>query len=266
MLLGMQTLPVVTVVTPSFNQAQFLEETIQSVLGQEYPALEYWVMDGGSTDSSVEILRRYNGQLNWVSEKDKGQTDAINKGFERASGDILMYINSDDVMSPGVIWKVVKLFEEHPDAQWITGEYQIIDQDGKPREGFIAVYKRIQRAIMQLLPFAQGFFLGINNPVAQPSTWIRRSAWEEVGPFSVELRYTMDYEYWLRLLALSPVLIVSDVLSKFRVHSLSKGGTAYHTQMAEQLSVARAQGVAKPLLVLQGLHNQLILFVYQFIR
>ncbi len=262
----MKSLPVVTVITPSFNQAQFLEQTIKSVLSQNYPALEFWVMDGGSTDGSVEILRKYTGQLNWVSEKDKGQTDAINKGLERASGEILMYINSDDVMLPGTIWKVVRLFERYPQALWLTGDYRIIDANNRPREGFIAIYKRVQRSLMGRFLWLQPIFLGINNPIAQPSTWWRREALEEVGRFTTSLRYTMDYEFWLRLLKVRRALNVPFEFSAFRVHSLSKGGTAYQKQMAEQLEVAREQGVSPVLLALQALHNRLILAVYRWIR
>lgn len=259
-------LPLVTIVTPSYNQAQFLRATIESVLNQNYPALEYWVIDGGSTDGSVDILREYSGRLNWISEPDNGQTDAINKGFQRSSGQILMYINSDDVMLPGAIWKVVNTFTEHPEALWLTGEYRIIDENGRQRESFIALYKRIQRSCMALWPSLQSVLLSLNNPIAQPSTWWRREAWEAVGQFTETLRYTMDYEYWWRLLELMPVLVVPYTLSAFRVHGASKGGTAYHQQMREQLEVAQRRGVSSMLLALQKLHNRGILFIYQFLR
>ena len=114
-------LPRISVVTPSYNQGNFVEETIQSVLDQGYPNLEYIVMDGGSTDGTLDILRKYEKRLVWKSERDRGQSDALNKGFRMASGDIFSFINSDDVYEPGALHKVGRFFVDHPQASWLTG-------------------------------------------------------------------------------------------------------------------------------------------------
>lgn len=265
MLVHMAKHPKVSVITPSFNQGRFLRETIESVLGQSYPNLEYWVIDGGSTDDTVEILKGYGKRIRWVSEKDKGQTDAINKGLRKATGDILMYINSDDVMAPGTIKKVVAAFTANPGSLWLTGDYEVIDEHGETQEALIVAYKRIQRWLMRI-PFMQPLLLALNNPLAQPSTWWRRSALEKAGRFNDKLHYVMDYEYWLRLQDLGPFIVLDDVLSRFRVHSLSKGSTGYASQMAEQYAIA-SQHYRNPfLLFLHRLHNELILLVYRAIR
>lgn len=265
MLVSMARLPTVSVITPSFNQGQFIQETIDSVLAQDYSKLEYWVIDGGSTDGTLAVLKQYGRKVHWLSEKDKGQSDAINKGLERATGEILTYINSDDVMAPGAVRQVVKAFQTHPKAMWLTGDYDVIDERGHRRESIVVLYKRVQRLLMRR-PTLQRILLGINNPIVQPSTWWRRSAYEKVGKFNERLHFTMDYEYWMRLLALGSVLIIPKRLSSFRVHSSSKGGSGYSQQMVEQLSVAQRFGASPLLLLLHSLHNQLIVLTYRLLR
>src|SRR5688572_25596277 len=123
--------PLVSIVTPSYNQGRYIEETIQSVLNQDYPNLEYLVLDGGSTDETLEILKRYEGRLVWISEKDRGQADAINKGFHLAKGRILGWLNSDDTYSPGAIRKVAQYFQTHRDVGLLYGEGYHVDTAGK---------------------------------------------------------------------------------------------------------------------------------------
>lgn len=125
-------LPLVSIITPSFNQAEFLEATIQSVLGQDYPRIEYSIVDGGSTDGSVDVIKAYEQRLAWwVSEKDQGQTDAINKGFARAKGEILAWINSDDTYNPGAVGSAVKYLMEHPEIALVYSDCNYINEKGE---------------------------------------------------------------------------------------------------------------------------------------
>lgn len=200
----------ISIVTPSYNQAAFLEETIRSVLLQGYPNLEYGVMDGGSTDGSVEIIRKYAAFLSfWESHPDKGQTDAINKGLAKCSGAILAYLNSDDVYEPGALHAVAQMFDLG-DVDIVFGGFAAIDENG-------AVKVRHQ---------AQAFDakrLLLDNTIAQPSTFWSANVSQKLGDFDVRLHYSMDYDYWLRACAAGFRFRDMDrSLSRFRFHSGSK--------------------------------------------
>ena len=202
--------PPVSVVTPSYNQAAFLEETIRSVLLQGYPNLEYGVMDGGSTDGSVEIIRKYAPFLSfWQSQPDKGQTDAINRGMEKCSGFILAYLNSDDVYEPGAFQTVAPLFEQDA-ADVVYGGFVAIDETGTVRARY------------QAHPFDAGRLL-LDNTIAQPSTFWSANVQETIGEFDARLHYSMDYDYWMRACAAGFRFKNTDqCLSRFRFHSGSK--------------------------------------------
>lgn len=178
--------PLVSIVTPSFNQGCFLRRTIESVLGQTYPNIQYVVIDGGSTDESVDILESYGDRFDWISEPDKGQTDAINKGMARVQGDILAYLNSDDVLLPDAVEKVVRFFQAHPQCDMVYGDADYIDV----HDNIIGRYKTAGYSFSRLVQDCM---------VCQPATFWRRRAAERVGPFDEALNYTMDYDYWLRI-------------------------------------------------------------------
>lgn len=256
-------LPTVSIITPSYNQGEFIQETIESVLQQKDKGVEYWVIDGGSTDNTVAILKRYGKRLNWISEKDKGQTDAINKGLQRVTGDIVGYINSDDVLAPGAIAHVRKVFMEHDDAVWVTGEYDVISGESQKVWSLAKVYKTLQRRVLQYAPLLLPLLLSINNPIAQPSTFWLRSAHKKLGMLDEKLRYTMDYDWWWKLLSLSRPQITSRTLSQFRVHAASKGGSDFTKQLTEQLQVAKRHGVGALGLWLQNVHNNGIRWMYR---
>jgi glycosyltransferase involved in cell wall biosynthesis len=159
--------PKISIITPSYNQGQFIKETIDSVLDQNYPNLEYWVIDGGSTDNTVKILKKYGTKIKWVSEKDRGQTHAINKGLKKASGEIIAYLNSDDVYLPNSLFTIADYFMKHPDIMWLTGDYVIIDELGHQIQSGVAWYKRLFRT------FPGRTSLMIGNYIIQPSTFWR---------------------------------------------------------------------------------------------
>lgn len=145
----MMAQPLVSIVTPSYNQARYLETTLRSVLDQNYPAIEYLVADGGSTDGSVEVLQRYTDRLAWwVSEPDRGQTDALNKGFARARGEILAWLNSDDTYEPGAIAAAVAYLTAHPEIGMVYADTHFIDENGRPLGSFPAAqtdYRRLRQ-------------------------------------------------------------------------------------------------------------------------
>src|SRR5215213_2619185 len=179
--------PKISVVTPSFNQGRYIEATIKSVVEQGYPNLEYFIMDGGSTDDTVEIIEKYSDQLNyWVSEPDEGQTDALIKGFDRASGDILCWLCSDDLFESTTLHEVAEIFVQHPDWQVVYGDSFWIDADSRP----IGFKKEID--------FIRFIWLYDYNYIPQPSTFWRRGIYEQVGGLDMRWDLTMDADLWIR--------------------------------------------------------------------
>jgi len=198
-------------VTPSYNQGLFLEETIRSVLLQGYPDVEYIVIDGGSTDGSVEIIRKYEPWITyWISKPDRGQSYAINEGISRTSGDVIAWLNSDDVYCPGALRQIGDYFVTSRHADLLYGDCEMIDGNGR-------VYDRFNVRsgdIIQLLE---------ENFIAQPSAFWTRRAWERVGGLDENLHYAMDYDLWLRMfLKEMSSIYLPTVLSRFRYHDTSK--------------------------------------------
>ncbi|MDH5644367.1 MAG: glycosyltransferase [Candidatus Heimdallarchaeota archaeon] len=199
--------PLVSVVTPSYNQGRFIQATIESVLGQDYPNIEYIVMDGGSSDETVSILQKYGNRLSWVSENDKGQTDAINKGLRKASGEIVAYLNSDDIYLPNTISKVVEIFVNNPDVDFIYGDFHAIDENGHILDK------------VKTIPFDHDILLYDANYICQPGSFYRRRLLDEIGLFDDELHFLMDYEFFLRAAKRkAEFFMMPEYLSAIRYH------------------------------------------------
>jgi glycosyltransferase involved in cell wall biosynthesis len=198
----------VTIITPSFNQGLYIEQTISSVLRQDYLHVEHIVIDGGSTDSTVDVLKRYP-HLRWVSEKDRGQADALNKGLAIATGDIIGWINSDDYYEYNSFGSIMKCFED-PDVMWVTGHLTfILDQTGElvAKKSPAISYERL-----------------LHNPdiVRQPSTFFRKSFIEQIGGWNPEFFMVMDFDLWVRLAKISSPRMIDENLAYFRIHAFQK--------------------------------------------
>ncbi len=203
-------LPRISIVTPSYNQGPYLEQTIRSVLDQNYPNLEYIICDGGSKDDSVAIIKKYADKLAfWCSEKDGGQSNAINKGFTHATGDIYAYINSDDYFLPGAFERVAR--EYQAGGKFIVGWSQYLEPNGD------------FRAYPWQTHNEPGDWL-IKNPIPQQSAFWTSALWNQLGPFREDLHYSFDYEYWLRIKFRAGVHphLVNQCLAIFRLHGASK--------------------------------------------
>jgi len=218
--------PRVSIVTPSYNQAQFIEETIRSVLLQGYPDLEYVIMDGGSTDGSAAIIRKYEHWLAfWVSEKDKGQADAIRRGFSRTGGAIIAWLNSDDIYVHHAIARAAEGISEMPGVGAVYGDCEYVDADGKP-SGMYGV-----------MDFALENHLWRGNPIAQPAVFMRRSAYEAAGGIDPSYSYAMDYDLWLRLGLQAPLHRVPHLIARYRLWENSKTVTS---TVASRTEILRA--------------------------
>ena len=200
----------VSIVTPSYNQARYLEATIQSVLVQDYARIEYIVVDGGSTDGSVELIKNYQSRLAyWVSEKDNGQADAINKGLARASGEILAWLNSDDYYLPNAISAAVKIFDENPDVGMLYGDMLAVDKHGQT----INLLKYSQLSLEDLLCF---------QIIGQPAVFFRRVAYEKTGGLDTTFHYLLDHHLWIRLAQHGKILHVPQTWAAARYHAEAK--------------------------------------------
>ena len=223
--------PLISIVTPSYNQAPFLEQTIQSVLGQDYPRLEYILVDGGSSDGSVDIIKKYSNKLAWwVSEPDRGQTDAINKGFAHAHGEILAWINSDDTYEAGAVSAAMEVMQGRPEIGLVYGNANFIDGSGRVTGRFPAAqtnYTRLRRGYVH---------------IPQQAAFFRADLWKKVGPLDPSFFFAMDYDLWVRLARLAPVLYMPRLWANFRLHTLGKTFASDDRCWPEMIRVHRRDG------------------------
>lgn len=203
--------PKVSIITPSFNQGRFLEESIQSVLHQTYPNIEYIVVDGGSKDESFEIIKIYAQHFTWwTSEKDKGHADALNKGFSHATGEILAWLNSDDVYYPDAVAEAVSILQQRPEVGMVYADADLIDNSGAIVAQFAARqtdYRRLLRGSVH---------------IPQATTFFRVGLWHQLGPLDLSLFFSFDYDLWVRLAKVSQLLYVPRHWAKFRIHGDGK--------------------------------------------
>jgi glycosyltransferase involved in cell wall biosynthesis len=223
--------PLVSIITPTFNHARFIEAAIRSVLEQDYRNIEYIVVDGGSTDGSVEIIQRYADRLAWwVSEPDRGQTDAINKGFARARGSILAWLNSDDTYEPGAVTEAVEFLLNQPEVGMVYGDANFINENGRVTGRFPAAqtdYTRLRRGYVH---------------IPQQAAFFRAALWQQVGPLDPSFFFAMDYDLWVRLARLAPLVYLPRTWANFRLHTAGKTFAADDRCWPEMMRVHRRDG------------------------
>lgn len=204
--------PLISIVTPSYNQGEFIEKTILSVINQKYKNKEYIIIDGASNDNSVEIIKKYKEQLTyWISEKDKGQSDAINKGWKIAKGDILAYLNSDDILEDGALEKVSNYFRKHPDIGIIYGDCNSIEASGKS----LGLFKAYPVNFKKLLKHGQ-------RGIFQPSAFFNADVLRRVGYLNKKWHLSMDYDLILKVAKISKLVFIPETLASYRIHSNTK--------------------------------------------
>lgn len=217
-------LPLVSIVTPSYNQGAFIGETIASVLDQNYPNIEYWVIDGASSDNTLDVLRTYDDdpRLNWISAPDRGQADAVNQGWRRCRGDIIGWLNSDDTYLPGALRRLVTALVADPQADIVCGDALRVTAGGQPIERMYGGSLDFTRLLRQ-------------NYINQPATIQRRRVVERAGPLRLHWRYALDYDFYLRALREFRLVYLPELCATYRMHEVSKttvGGTAFVEELA----------------------------------
>jgi glycosyltransferase involved in cell wall biosynthesis len=237
-------LPRVTVVTPSYNQGHFLRSTIESVLAQDYPNLEYIIIDGGSTDGTSRIAAEYSSRLRFISEPDRGQTHAINKGFRMAAGQIVAWLNSDDLYLPGAVRTAVRAIAANPEAGFVYGEGYLIDEKGE---------------ITQRFPHTQEFDLWrlvyLSDYILQQTCFFRKSALDAIGPLEESLRYGMDWDILIRLAQRFPVAYVRQYLGCLREYPTAKSfaGGAERARELHRILARHTRSLLPPGAIIYGL-------------
>lgn len=227
--------PLVSIVTPTYNQADFLRETLDSVLSQDYPRIEHVVIDDGSTDETPRVLGEYTGRVEWESQPNMGQTPTINKGWQRTKGEILTWLNSDDTLLPGAVTKAVEYLRSHPDCDIVFGDTLFTEPDGTP----------IERSKARAGFDYRRFVLECENPIPQPSAFIRRSVVDDVGLLDPFFYYFMDWDFFLRAGVRHRIEYTPELLSTYRLHPDSKT-VAQAVRAAPELEVMYRNYFALP--------------------
>jgi GT2 family glycosyltransferase len=252
--------PSITIVTPCLHAAETIEATLASVGEQLGPGDEHLVVDGGSTDGTLELLDG-RAQLRFISEPDRGLSDAMNKGIRLAEGDVVGWLNADDVLLPGALDEVRRAFAEHPGADWAAGICTVIDLEGNEIRRPVTAYKR---ALLRRYSLPS---LLVQNFVMSPATYVRRAAYEDVGCFDERFRYSMDYDVWLKLARRSAPVVIDRPLASFRMAGESLSMTGFERQFEEHLQNARENGAGHRVAVaLNSVMSRAFVLIYRALR
>lgn len=250
----------ISIITTNYNTDKYLERTIKSVLNQKGDfELEYIITDGGSTDKSLDIIKEYKDKIKYISEKDKGQSDGINKGLRMATGDIVAFLNSDDIYTQGALDKVVRYFKDNPECMWLTGYCRIIDENDKQVKKYITKYKNKK---LRNFSFEQ---LLIEDCISQPATFWIRELLDEVGYIDESLHFSMDQDLWARFAKRYELHLIRDYLAEFRFTSDTKTGSSVKKTLEDSKLVAERYTDNKWVLRRQWLSNLKRIFVYKYV-
>jgi len=250
----------ISIITTNYNTDKYLEETILSVLNQKGDfELEYIITDGESTDGSLEIIKKYKDKLKYISEKDKGQSNGINKGLRMATGDIVAFLNADDIYLDNTLDTVVRYFKDNPECMWLTGYCKIIDENGKQIKKYITDYKNRK---LRRFSFEQ---LLVEDCISQPATFWRRKLLDEVGYIDESLHYSMDQDLWARFAKKYKLHLIREYLACFRFTSDTKTGSNVDKTLIESKLVAQRYSNSKWLITRQWLSNLKRIFVYKYV-
>lgn len=244
--------PSISIVIPSYNKVDFIEDTLKSILDQRYPNLEVIIQDGGSNDGSVGIIRKFASKwpnIRWISKKDKGQLDAINKGLKKAKGEILTYINADDVLKRGALNKIGSFFISNPDKHWVIGLGDIINSKGRKIADWVTSYKNFLVSVNN-----KNALIAVNY-ITQPSVFWRREVHKKIGYLSGTKNFVMEYEFWLKLMNLQKPGIIKDYISSFRMTTNNISSTQFNTLLSIDNKIAKKYTKNKFLILVHLLHN-----------
>jgi hypothetical protein len=249
----MKSLPKISIVIPSYNKAKYIGETLKSIVSQNYLNLEVIIQDGGSNDGTVEIIKqfakKYSTIIKWTSEKDNGQAEAINKGLKKATGEILTYINADDIYEKGALKMVGKYFTEGPSTLWLAGKGSVINAEGKEILRPVTFYKNL------LLTINHYLLLKVVNYLIQPSVFLSRHAYQKYGPFSGISAFVTEYDLWLKLAKLQKPVVINRNLSKFRIEKDTKTKNMFQKLLKEDERILKKHTGNLVVLFLHKIHN-----------
>jgi len=216
-----QKTPLVSVVTPSFNKGPYIEETIRSILEQTYPNIEYIIIDGGSTDGTLDILKKYGDRISWISEPDRGQSDAINKGWKKTKGEIIAYLNADDTYPRDAVETAVAYLNEHPDVGLVYGDGILTDETRK----FLSVYRAGEFSLKELIY--------CRDNILQPALFLRRGVYEKIGGIDESLHLAMDLDYWIRAGLHFRIAYLPHVLATAKIYGDAKSVALMHKYVSD---------------------------------
>ena len=251
----------ISIITPSLNQGEYIERTILNVLNQKGNfRLEYIIIDGVSTDNTLDIIKKYQDSLTWVSEKDRGQSDAINKGFNMASGDLFAWLNSDDTYEENALSEVAERYREYR-FKWCFGDCRNINEDDQEIRRLITRYKIIESKRYSYKRLLSKDF------ISQPAVFFTRDVYREIGPLDINCQYSMDYDYWLRIGKRYSPLYIDKFLANFRWHGSSKNSQNYKKAAYETYLTAKKHATSQDIypILRHYLHYVMLNLLYRFL-